>query len=43
MGIRKSYGKNKKTGRHKAMAIAASRQMAMKPPKSRRIRGAGSR
>lgn len=43
MGIRKNYGKNKKTGRHKAMAIAAARQMAAKAPKSRRIRGSGSR
>lgn len=42
MGIRKDYGKNKKTGRHELLARARHEELVRKAPKSRR-RGSRSR
>jgi len=43
MGIRRNYGKNKKTGRHELMAKTQHDELVRKAPKGRRGRRAPAR
>jgi hypothetical protein len=43
MGVRKSYGKNKKTGRHELLAKAQHADRVRKVPKTRRGRAGRGR
>ncbi|HET8578060.1 MAG TPA: hypothetical protein VFO18_13250 [Methylomirabilota bacterium] len=43
MGVRKSYGKNKKTGRHELLAKTQQAERVRKPPKTRRGRAGRGR
>jgi hypothetical protein len=38
MGIRRNYGKNKKTGRHEMLAKAQHEEMVRRVPKRGRVR-----